>query len=85
MNIIGGFPQTGTGKHYRLQVGAYKVPRNAVDTFERLKEAGLTPLYEVYGDTYRVVLANLNPEDIPSIAEKLYYAGFREVLLREER
>jgi rare lipoprotein A len=85
INIIGGIPQPGTGKHYRLQVGAYKIPRNAVETFERLREAGLSPLYEVNGDTYRVVLANLNPEDIPSIAEKLYYAGFQEVLIREER
>jgi rare lipoprotein A len=85
INIIGGIPQLGTGKHYRLQVGAYKIPRNAVETFERLREAGLSPLYEVNGDTYRVVLANLNPEDIPSIAEKLAYAGFQEVLLREER
>ncbi|MDR0313680.1 MAG: septal ring lytic transglycosylase RlpA family protein [Treponema sp.] len=85
INIIGGFPQTGTGKHYRLQVGAYKIPRNAVDTFERLRDVGLSPLYEVFEDTYRVVLANLNPEDIPYIAEILAYAGFREALLREER
>jgi rare lipoprotein A len=84
-NIIGGIPQAGTGKHYRLQVGAYRIPRNAVDTFERLKDAGLNPAYEINGDIYRVVLAWLDPKDIPSIAEKLYYAGFSEAVIREER
>jgi rare lipoprotein A len=84
-NIIGGIPRPDTGKHYRLQVGAYRIPRNAVEAFDRLKDVGLNPAYEINGDIYRVVLAWLDPKDIPAIAEKLYYAGFPEAVIREER
>jgi rare lipoprotein A len=84
-NIIGGIPRPDTGKHYRLQVGAYRIPRNAVEACDRLKEVGLNPAYEVNGDIYRVVLAWLDPKDIPAIAEKLYSAGFWEAVIREER
>ena len=82
--IIGGIPGTGTGKLYRLQVGAFRVQRNAIDAFNRLQAIGLNPAYERYNDLYRVVLARLRPEDIPSIAEKIYAAGFPEALIREE-
>ena len=60
------------------------MPRNAVDAFERLKNAGLNPAYERSGDFYRVVLAGLRAGEIASIAQTLGNAGFREVLLREE-
>jgi rare lipoprotein A len=85
--IKGNFPPAGNGKVYRLQVGAYKVPKNAVDAYEKLKNAGLSPKYERNEDTeiYRVVLAGLRPEDIHSVAERLYSAGFTEVFFREER
>ena len=84
-NIIGGIPAAGTGKFYRLQVGAFRVPRNAIDAFDKLKAAGLDPAYERLDDLYRVVLARLRPEDIPSIAVRIYAAGFPEALIREER
>jgi len=71
-------------KVYRLQVGSYKVARNAVTTFERLKNAGLNPAYERNGEYYRVVLAGIRGTEVQSIAEKLGMAGFREALIREE-
>jgi rare lipoprotein A len=77
-------PPLGTGKTYRIQVGAYKVPRYAVDAFEKLKEQDLDPAYEKSGDFFRVVLAGLPPEEIESVAEKLGKAGCQEVLIREE-
>ena len=83
--IIGGIPATGTGKTYRLQVGAFRVPRNAIDAFDKLKAAGLDPAYERLDDLYRVVLAKLRPEDIPFIATVIYAAGFPEAIIREER
>jgi rare lipoprotein A len=82
--IKGGFPDAGSPKRYRLQVGAYKIPRNAVDAFDKLKNAGLNPAYEKNGDIYRVVLAGLAAADIQSIAEILGSAGFQEALIREE-
>ena len=83
-NIIGGIPQPGTGKRYRLQIGAYSIPRNAYDVFTRLQNGGLNPAYERFNDIYRVVLANLNPEEIPAIAERLFSLGFVEAIIREE-
>jgi rare lipoprotein A len=74
-----------SSKIYRLQVGSYKLPRNAVDAFERLKSAGLEPAYEQYGEMYRVVLVGVRGNDIQSMASTLGRAGFSEVLIREER
>jgi rare lipoprotein A len=72
-------------KQYRLQIGSYKVARNAVDAFDRLKNAGLHPAYERYEDFFRVVLPSINGDNVGSVAEILGYTGFREVLIREER
>jgi rare lipoprotein A len=72
-------------KVYRLQVGSYKVPKNAMDAFEKLKNVGLNPAYERNGDFYRVVLAGIRADDINSITEKIGLAGFGEALIREER
>jgi rare lipoprotein A len=79
-----GIPPAGTGKNYRLQVGAYRVPRHAVDAFERLKNMGLSPAYEQSGSVYRVVLSGIKPEEVESIAGKLGNAGFKEAVIREE-
>ena len=77
-------PEGITGKHYRIQVGAYKHPEYAVETFEKLKKTGLNPAYERFGDYYRVILTGLKQEELKTVSEKLGTAGFREVLLREE-
>jgi rare lipoprotein A len=72
-------------KAYRLQVGAYKVAGNAVAAFEKLKNAGLNPAYERSGEYFRVVLSGIRGEEVPSVAEKIGAAGFREALVRVER
>jgi len=76
-------------KTYRLQIGSYRVAKNAVDTFERLKNAGLNPAYERHedsgnGEFFRVVLAGIRGDDVQSTAEKLSASGFREALIRQE-
>jgi len=71
-------------KRYRLQVGSYKVPRNAVEVFGKLKEAGLNPSYEQNGELYRVILIGIRGVDIQSATDKLAKAGFREAIIREE-
>jgi rare lipoprotein A len=83
--IHGAKVNAASNKTYRVQVGAYKVPKNAVDAFNKLKNAGLNPSYERNGDLYRVVLSGVRAADIQSVAQKLGQAGFAEVLLREER
>jgi rare lipoprotein A len=84
--ILGGMPPMDSYKIYRLQVGAYKVPRNALNAFEKLKSAGLNPVYvyEQNGEYYRVILGGLKAQDIPSIAQKLGDSGFPEAIIREE-
>ncbi|MDR0557277.1 MAG: septal ring lytic transglycosylase RlpA family protein [Treponema sp.] len=77
-------PPAGTNKRYRLQIGAYKVPRNAVAVFEKLKSVGLNPAYERSGDLYRVVLSGIKADDVQAVAEKIGQAGFTEALIREE-
>jgi rare lipoprotein A len=83
MNII-------SDKKYRLQVGSYKVARNAVEAFDKLKNSGLSPAYERFIDNkndeyFRVVLAGISGNDIQLTAERLITAGFREALIREEK
>ena len=69
---------------YRLQIGSYRDARNAVTTYGKLRNAGLNPEYERYGDYYRVVLKNIRGADVQSVAEKLGTAGFNEALIREQ-
>jgi rare lipoprotein A len=76
-------------KNYRLQIGSYRIARNAVETFEKLKNAGLNPAYEKYeasgsGEYFRVVLAGISGADVNDVTEKLRLAGFREALIRLE-
>jgi rare lipoprotein A len=76
-------------KTYRLQVGSYRIARNAVDAVERLKNSGLNPSYERSmdsgnGEYFRVVLAGVRGTDVQITAERLQQAGFREALIREE-
>ena len=82
--IRGSVPDLASPYLYRLQVGSYNVPRNAVESFERLRALGLNPAYERHGDFYRVVLAGLRATDIPVIAQILGNAGYSEVLIRQE-
>jgi len=76
-------------KTYRLQVGSFRVARNAVEAFERLKNAGLNPAYERFTDKgnidyFRVVLPGVSGADVQSVAEKLLVSGFWEAIIREE-
>jgi rare lipoprotein A len=83
--ILPAMPKPGDTKRYRLQVGSYKMARNAVDAFNKLKNLGLNPAYERYEEFFRVVLAGVGAGEIQILAEKLGSAGFREALIREER
>jgi rare lipoprotein A len=82
--IVGGIPPVTSSKSYRLQVGAFTVPRNALNAFDKLKNAGLNPAYEQNGEFYRVVLAGLKASEIQRIAQILANNGFPEAVIREE-
>ena len=78
-------PDPSNGKKYRLQVGSFKLARNATEAFEKLKAAGLSPAYERNGELYRVVVPMVPSADLVRVAESMGAAGFTEVLAREER
>jgi cell division protein FtsN len=82
--ILGTIPPATSSKSYRLQVGAFTVPRNALNAFDKLKNAGLNPAYEQNGEYYRVVLAGLKASEIQAIAQILANNGFQEAVIREE-
>jgi len=82
--IVGGIPSAASTKSYRLQVGAFTVPRNALNAFDKLKSAGLNPAYEQNGEFYRVVLAGLKASEIQTVAQILANNGFQEAVIREE-
>jgi len=75
-------------KNYRFQVGSFRVARNAVDAFDRLKNAGLNPAYERYSDSggefFRVVIAGVRGSDVQTASEKISAAGFKEAVIRVE-
>lgn len=85
ISVYPGMPPAGDGKSYRIQVGAYKIEKHASDVFSTLQNAGLTPAYERYNDFYRVVLAQIQSENIQSTVDIIAKAGFAEILIREER
>ena len=82
--LIGAAPVAGSPRVYSLQVGAFRDRRNAVNTFERLRNAGLSPSYVWHEDFYRVMLPNLRTIDIPTIAQTLGNLGFPEAIVRTE-
>jgi rare lipoprotein A len=77
--------QIVSGRTYRLQVGSFKVTRNAVDVFDRLKDAGFEPAYERNGEYYRIVIPNVKGENIVQASKTLGQAGFAEVIARREQ
>jgi len=78
-------PDPSNGKKYRLQVGSFKLARNATEAFEKLKGAGLSPAYEKNGELYRVVVPMVPSSELVRVAESMGAVGFVEVLAREER
>jgi rare lipoprotein A len=81
---MGAIPEAGSTGLYRIQVGAYIVPRNAVDVFDKLRAVGLNPAYERHEGFYRVVLPGLRAGEINTVAQRLGNAGFREAIIRQE-
>jgi rare lipoprotein A len=71
-------------KIYRVQIGSFREARNALASFERIKETGLSPVYERNGDYFRVVITGVPSAEMAAVLQKLQTAGFYDPLLREE-
>lgn len=83
--LIPQIPGNRDGKHYRIQVGSFKVERFAAEAFDRLERANLNPAYEKYQDMFRVVIPMVAGNRIEEYAAILGNLGFKEALIREER
>jgi len=82
IRVIGRIPDAVDNRLYQLQVGAFKVVRNAEGAFEKLKAASMKPSYEKYGDLTRVIIKGVRARDIPSYIEKIRKAGFSDVFIK---
>jgi hypothetical protein len=77
-------PDPGSGRIYRLQVGAFSKELNAREAVFRLREVGFDPAYELYGGYCRVVLTGIRAADVETIIRRVGAAGFMQVFIREE-
>ena len=83
--ILRAFPQNPVSNRvFRIQVGSYKVAKNAVDAYAILQRAGFAPEYERHSDFYRVVLRHVREAEIRSVLERIDRAGFHNPIIRVE-
>jgi hypothetical protein len=82
VQISGSPPRQG--RYYRLQIGSFSVPGNAARAANSLRELGLDPAFEEFGNNIRVVLSRVPGEDVVETARKAGSAGFSEIWCREE-
>jgi hypothetical protein len=66
-------------------VGAFSALVNAQEAFERLLNAGFSPVFETQGGLTRVQIPWVRGYELQTIGRRLYSIGFREVWIRAER
>ena len=82
--IYGSIPNVNSTKLYEIQVGAFKIIKNADDYASILKRGGLNPVYEEYLDFTRVKITGITAKEIRSYLIKIKQLGFDEVIIRED-
>jgi hypothetical protein len=82
VRVIGRIPDASDNRLYQIQVGAFKIVRNAEGVFERLTNASLNPSYEKYLDFTRVIIKGIRAGDMPLYIERIRSAGFPEVFVK---
>ncbi|GHV26712.1 hypothetical protein AGMMS4952_07270 [Spirochaetia bacterium] len=82
--VIPRMPSPQDTNQYWVQVGAYKTRSNALAAFNRAAGVGFNPAYETSRGFIRVVIPGVRGSEMREIAERLYRAGFKEILLRDK-
>jgi hypothetical protein len=82
--IIGNIPGSACDKKYQIQVGAYKIERNAEDAISRLKNIDLEPAVEKFRDFTRVLVKEIPANQVRICLANIAMAGFNEVIIRED-
>jgi hypothetical protein len=80
--VIGRIPDASDNRLYQIQVGSFKVVRNAEGAFKMLTDASLKPSYEKYQDFTRVIIKGIRAVDMPLYIERVRLAGFLEVYIK---
>jgi cell division septation protein DedD len=84
VQVLPRIPDPGTGRVYRLQVGAFANELNAREAVFRLREMGFDPMYELYGGYCRVIITGVRARDVAAIVQRVGSAGFEQIFIREE-
>jgi hypothetical protein len=82
--IIGGIPSAASVKKYQIQVGAYRLEKNAQDAILRLKRVNLESDTELFRSLTRVIVKDVPASQVRSVLSSIARAGFREVIIRED-
>jgi len=82
IRVIGTIPDAEDSKLYQIQVGAYKVTRNAESAFGKLMAASLNPSYEQHLNFTRVIIRGISARDMPRYIERVRRAGFSELFIK---
>jgi len=85
LRLIGSYPHPSSPLLYRIQAGSYADAANAEAAFNRLRSAGLNPVYENNRNNRRVVVAGISAVNVPYIVYIMYYTGFYEIWIREDK
>jgi len=81
--IIPGLPDPSTDKVFSLQVGAFSGQESALRTARLVASLGFHVVWEESGSLYRVFAIDVPAMLIHSAAQRLAYAGIREIWVRE--
>jgi len=84
VKIIGSIPPASSSKKYQIQVGAYKLEKNAQDAILRLRRVNLESDTETFRNLTRVIVKNVPASQVRSILSSIAKAGFKEVIIRED-
>jgi len=80
--IFGKIPDSNSTKLYQIQVGAFKIFKNAEEYSVILSRGGLTPVYEKYLDYTRVMITGIPAYQVTCYLVKIKQLGFDEVIIR---
>jgi cell division septation protein DedD len=83
--VLPSAPGDRDGALYRVQVGAFSARINAQEAFDRLLNAGFSPVFEAQGGLTKVQIPWVRGYEIQTISRRLYNIGFKEVWIRPER
>ena len=84
IEIIEGSAEKADNWNYKIQVAAYSSEKNAEAAYTRLKKAGLNPDYEKASGIIRVIIPDIDKDDIEKTKSALTRAGFRDFLVKKE-